>query len=506
MIDPANASTVQANARRRRLWLHVLRVLWVVAAVLSVQILLLGIPPAYTQLSTLCVEQDCPSYRIVPQGMAALEDLGWTLHGYAVYNIVLVVITTLIALGVSVVIFRSRPRDPMALYTAVTLLLVVSFLGEYGDVLPLVHPAFEAIAAVGYLLTLFMFVGLFYIFPDGRFVPRWSKWVFLAWFAVPIIAISLVFADLLDAYLPYGVLLTGPLLLTCVVAPIIRYRRADPMERQQLKWTLFGLIQLAAVMILLVEVGPLVFPALDMAGTLANAVGSLIEMISLSLLSVSIGFAVLRYRLWEVNLLLNRTLVYVPLTSILAVVYAITLRVSEKLFVSVAGEQPQAVAVFTTVVLTTTFSPIRNMLQSGVDRYFKEPPDPLKPLRQLEKDVTEVVSVLHHPQVLQRMVEHAVAATQASGGALYLTGEEGERLAFATADFDANSQATPVCLNLVQDAQADAGETRGRLVLGPRRDGTAHDDAVCAVVQASSARILQNLHLVSELHNRRSRA
>src|SRR5690606_13130305 len=126
------------------------------------------------------------------------------------------------------------------------------------------------------------------------------------------------------------------------------------------------------------------------------------------------------------------TLVYVPLTSILTVIYSTSMAVSQRLFTTATGEQSQAVAIFTTIVLTTTFSPIKNSLQSAVDKYFKEAPGQLKKLKELDKQVTQVVLALDQQSLAQRIVETIVEAHRAHGAALYL--KEGKKiiLAYAT--------------------------------------------------------------------------
>lgn len=69
---------------------------------------------------------------------------------------------------------------------------------------------------------------------------------------------------------------------------------------------------------------------------------------------------ILRYKLWNVDILINRTLVYVPLTSVLAGIFAVTMTITQKIFVSATGEGSEFATVITTLVLTTTITPIKN--------------------------------------------------------------------------------------------------------------------------------------------------
>src|SRR5690606_25456886 len=152
------------------------------------------------------------------------------------------------------------------------------------------------------------------------------------------------------------------------------------------------------------EILPRLAPAVKGEGSLADVVVTLLNFISLAALPVMMGMAVLRYRLWAVDILINRTLVYVRLTSLLTVIYTTSISFSQKLFATVAGDQSPAVAIFTTIILTTTFTPLKNTLQGWVDHYFKEPPDRLKGLKDLEKRLFQVVDVLDRRSVARQVV------------------------------------------------------------------------------------------------------
>lgn len=167
--------------------------------------------------------------------------------------------------------------------------------------------------------------------------------------------------------------LTAPMVLTAlpltVAASVVRFHRGSAIERQQLRW--FG----AAVAFTATTL------VLSIPGTPLSEVGWLLTVLSFSLIPVAIGIAVLRYRLYGIDLIINRALVYVPLTAIVAGIYAATVALSGRLLAA-AGLSSDGAIVLTTLVVVVVFTPIKNAVQGTVDRRFEvgprapEPPVP----------------------------------------------------------------------------------------------------------------------------------
>lgn len=144
-----------------------------------------------------------------------------------------------------------------------------------------------------------------------------------------------------------------------IAAVIIRYRRGDSIERQQQRWFLAAVV-LAAL--------PL---ALSMTPGIGGPGMLLVAALGLFLVPVSVGIAVLRYRLYEIDHLINRTLVYVPLTALLAGLYAATVTLLQRVFQSVTGDRSDAAVIISTLILASVFTPVRKWLEGIVDRRFK---------------------------------------------------------------------------------------------------------------------------------------
>jgi hypothetical protein len=485
---------MEAKPRPRRRWLnYALQALWIVAAIFIVQLFILSIRPGYAELMRVCTEPECPSGQLTAEGLASLDRLGISLNAFAIIRIIFVFTLAAIYATVSLLIFRAKRNDTVALYTALVLLLYGAFVSDYVDVLRNVQPWLVDLIDIIPGVTLIAFAILCYIFPDGRFVPRWTRWAAWGWVAAPVIMIIATIYDSFEMVEgPISVFLLV-LLATCIIAPVYRYRRlSSRSQRQQLKWVLFGLAQMLCTLLIVVELLPLIFPQLDVTGTLPNIVSNLFQSVSLCLFPITIGIALLRYRLWNVDLVINRTLVYIPLTSILTVIYTTSLAVSQRIFVTATGEQSQAVAIFTTIVLTTTFSPIKNALQTYVDRNFKEAPGNLKELKELNKQVAQVVQALDHKSLAQRAVETIVNAHNARGAALYVREEGKMVLAYATPDWVWAEGEVSILL-------ADDDEVYGRLLLGQRNDRDDYALDEVEDIRDTTLALVRNMHKLTTM-------
>jgi len=162
-----------------------------------------------------------------------------------------------------------------------------------------------------------------------------------------------------DAAINAGIL---ALIVLGVGAVIVRYRRGDAVERQQQRWFL------AAVAV----------AALPLAVSIVPGIGGpaaiLVVALGLMLVPMAVGIAVARYRLYEIDHLISRTLVYVPLTALLAGLYAATVALFQRLFQSLTGDKSDAAIVISTLILASLFTPMRKWLEAIIERRFKPAP------------------------------------------------------------------------------------------------------------------------------------
>jgi hypothetical protein len=209
-------------------------------------------------------------------------------------------------------------------------------------------------------------VALVALFPDGRFVPRWTRWLIL-------LSVALVATTL---YLPlayWGTPLVV-MLLGAIYAQVFRYRHVStPAERQRTKWVLFGFLIWWLLMMVL-GVPYLLELNLPSGSPLPwwTHLGSVGWWLTLTIVPLSLSIAVLRYRLYDIDVVINRTLVYGSLTLTLLLVYLGSVTTLQYAFRALSGhaELPQPTIVVSTLVIAALFNPLRLRIQAFIDRRF----------------------------------------------------------------------------------------------------------------------------------------
>jgi hypothetical protein len=329
-----------------------------------------GLPAEYTHYHNLCGGSGCGGpWQLEPSEVGALERLGFSVGFYALYNVAIEVVQMLGFWGVGVFVFWRKSDTRMALFMS---LMLVSFgpIGFGNNTLYALgnsNPAWWL--PIRFMLTLafLSFFVSFYLFPDGRFVPRWTRVLVVV---LVLYQILYSFFDLLPDLL-YGLLVLCQL-GTLVFAQIYRYVRVSgPVERQQTKWVVFGLT--AAIAIFVVNgLAGLVFlepGQLGVSGMLFTLGSRTVLNLSLLLIPLSIAIAILRYRLWDIDVIINRALVYGTLSAVLAAVFAITDTLLLPLLLrSLLGEDdPSLNAVIAALIIAVIFEPLRRRIKAGVN-------------------------------------------------------------------------------------------------------------------------------------------
>jgi hypothetical protein len=364
MVEMSASASPSSTVPRPR-WLLVARLAWVAVAVVALGRFVTGVPLRYDQLAQ-------PSAGV----RAALAQMGLSPGGYALYNVALDAVFVSVFAAVAVVIFWRRSDDPVALLVATMLvvwgplngLLVLTPGAARGEIGPLVELTLDRVPTfVGYVAWMLFF----YLFPSGRFVPRWTRWLALCWV---LFVGSWSFTPFGPPTWPLAIFSVCVLVLwgSFPVAQLYRYARvSDPIRRQQTKWVVYGVaVAVAGALATIFTVGA----AVDLR---PEEVGK--RMLSMFLmdafmlaLPISIGIAVLRSRLFDIDVVINRTLVYGSLTLMLALVYFGGVATIQSLFRALTGQErlPQLAVVASTLAIAALFDPLRRRIQSFIDRRF----------------------------------------------------------------------------------------------------------------------------------------
>jgi hypothetical protein len=213
----------------------------------------------------------------------------------------------------------------------------------------------------------------FLTFPDGRFVPRWTPLlaaVFLA-FQIPGDLFPKLYSSLPPPLDTLQVLVFFASVLGMIGSQVYRYRNVStPGQRRQTKWVVFGTT--LAISLLLATFAPLFFFMREAGGTspfLLLLIGGVLPLITL-LIPLSVGIAMLRSGLFDIDLVINRALVYGPLTVSLVLVYLVSVVGSQRLLSPLVGEGNQLAVVASTLAIAALFNPLRQRVQGFVDRHF----------------------------------------------------------------------------------------------------------------------------------------
>jgi hypothetical protein len=229
--------------------------------------------------------------------------------------------------------------------------------------------AISQLLALGGPLALAFAPFLFLLFPTGGLPSR--RWRTVAWIAAAsgtvLFALNLVFASpekvggAITAIVVAAVLVLFAAIVLSAISLVVRYRRAGGVERQQLKW-----FALAAVLAAAYIVGELLSLDRQLGGTL----WALLDVTTSMAIYVAIGIAIMRYRLYNIDLILNRALVYGPLTATLALLYVGGVVGLQSVFRAITGQESTLAVVASTLVIAALFGPLRRQVQAFVDRRF----------------------------------------------------------------------------------------------------------------------------------------
>jgi signal transduction histidine kinase len=334
---------------------------WLSVVVPALVLFIAALPLRYTQLTH-------------PVGVlrVSLEHMGLPLGFYAVGMLLLEILFVGTYCATALLLFWRKSSDWMALLVGLFLVVFgLNFpppLQLLADRQPLVDLFVTLVAAFAYICL----DGLFFLFPDGRFVPRWT-WFMLVGVALLEIPFNLPLSSPFSIWHWNSLLVVSIAVSEFVVpvwAQIYRYRRiSNTRQRQQTKWVVYGVSVALITAIAVRGVAGLLFPEIGQNSSFNNVVDDpvlyALMLLILLLIPLSFGIAILRSHLWDIDILINRTLVYGALTASIVGIYM--------LVVVLLGQLLQAngnlfISLLATGFIAVLFQPLRERLQSLVNR------------------------------------------------------------------------------------------------------------------------------------------
>jgi hypothetical protein len=399
----------QRHTDRNRRWFLVARIGTLAFTLLALGLFLFSLPAYYAQLRTPCSDSlsICPNSQLTVGLALAVQHAGLSLSAYAALMTIITILSALICIPVAILLLWSRSTNWMALLVAVFLVFTgtvnpmpIRFLGKEPTLATILHLLYWLLAFTS--LTL-----VFLLFPNGRFVPRRTRWIIMTIAILSILIGIIALPSHSKVFDLISDIIWITFYITAIVAQVYRYWRVSTsIERQQTKMVLFVLTWFLLYLLVTSSL-QLLFPSLWHSDSLFTLITNNIGSSFFPLLfSLALGLAVLRYRLYDVDLLINRTLVYGSLTTILLLIYLLLVFVGQHLLVSFIGRNDAAVLVVSTLVVAALFQPLRHHIQQLIDRRF------YRRKYDAAKVVAAFSSTLRNEVDLPTLSEHLLAVVQ----------------------------------------------------------------------------------------------
>jgi hypothetical protein len=360
-----------SNTILRPPWLNLARALWILCAVVTALLFVVGGIGFFGNAFLSCTTPDavCGPWQVSAEDLVLAQQLGMPVAFMQFMYFFNGVFPKLAFYAMGVLIFWRRSDDWVALLLSA---MLVGFALE-GIVVSGVLALFQGIL---YFAITIIFLALPFIFPNGRWIPRWTLW-----FAVPIIFFGAL-GGLIPVVAPflnqdvYAFALLFPFLLWFLLggyAAVYRYRRvSNARERQQTKWVMAGVLGTFVIFIPFTIIAIFFPPSQPSAERLAVVFLFYIPIgfLSYVFIPVSIAISILRYRLWDIDILIRRTVTYAVVVALLGVVYFGSVVLLQRIFAGIIGTESEIITVLSTLAIAALFVPLRNRIQDAIDKRF----------------------------------------------------------------------------------------------------------------------------------------
>jgi hypothetical protein len=401
--------------------LGISRLIWSLVFAVAGGTFLYSLPTYYQMLMTPCTGDYCLPMQPPEAFAQAMARLGWPLQWFAAWNVLIVTTLALSYGAFAVLLLWRRSTERSVWLFSLILLLIGTFLPAAVDVLGIIHEFWFYFINFMNSIMWISLVLLFYIFPDGRFVPAWS-WLGM----LPLVALraSLFLPLSFPIAIENWPSFVEPILVSiifgiCIFAQVYRYWYVStPLQRQQTKWIVFGLV-LMAVQLLIISLGlepHLTDSASPTMHVLVSVAMGFLWLIIFLTLPITVTIAILRYRLWDIDLLIRRTLIYATLTISLALLYFGCVVFLQLLMWQVPiVSQSYLVTVVSTLIVAALFAPLRERVQLEINQRFYRvrilflAANPLNTDRlRLDEEVRTIDETLHLAEFRNRfdLVQH----------------------------------------------------------------------------------------------------
>ena len=462
------STTTLTRPSAEPLWLMLAHVLQILVICLTIGLFIASIPINYEQRATVCRAEPCPPERLTAASEQALNRIGLSVDSFASLTIALDILVAVTFTICAIIIFVRKPNDILTIFVTVMLITfgAATFSGGIAGI-GVAYPHMDWLVQSIALLGNCSILAFLFVFPNGRFTPRWTVIVIVLYLLlqVPRYYIPGSSLNLVDTNpVVYNLLFVGTN-LGGLATQIYRYRKVSNLiEKQQTKWVVYGLTLCIGGYMLIRGIS---FTLADPKGSgLPILIGlSFAAIFFILLLPLSITIAVLRYRLWDINPIINRTLVYGALSASTIAFYVFAVGFFSNYF-----QQSRAnfiLSFLATGVIAFVFEPLRERLQRAVNRLmYGERDDPATVLSRLSQRIDSAIAP---DSILPTIVETLTQTLRLPYAAITLYEKNGEPRIISSL-----GQPPSELMHLPLTYQS---ERVGELTLAPRAQGESFSSA-----------------------------
>lgn len=345
--------------------------IWIIVTVLHLALFFVVLAVDYSQMLIPCegtasIEGVCNVLAVSSLEVDVLSSWGLGLQHYAIIMIIAPIITLLAYLPLGFLILWRQGASQLGLTVSLTMIVIPVYMYIGNVAWEVIDPKLflpgQIISIIGpTILILFL-----YLVPNGRFSPSWAYIPLIIFLLLAILAVADSIVSFSETIAFFIGITAFAMIVLGIAFQIHRYfRDSTPLERQQMKWILFAIVFFFAAFILWI----LVFDVLAIPSgpprLFANVLGFFISEFLLTILPISIGMAILRYGLWNIDIAINRSLVGVVVTGILLIIFV----PSVFLIQGVLGAENTVVSFFVSAAIPALiFNPTRKRVRQFIDR------------------------------------------------------------------------------------------------------------------------------------------
>ncbi|WP_219643266.1 GAF domain-containing sensor histidine kinase [Cohnella sp. CFH 77786] len=451
----------------------------------GIVLFVISVPIFYVELRDHCVGlAECTAFYDTAPTPEWLRAHGMTTVAFASAYTALYTLFGLVYISVGVLIFRYKSKEFVGLMAAVALVTQGYMFASLPMYLLKTHPSVALLIQIVQVFSFASLMTLYYVFPNGRFDPRWTRYVLL-FILIPGTLRTLFPDTVLDLqFWGRNLFLAWTMcwMVSLLAVQIYRYRKVlNPVEKQQAKWAFFGMFTGIVFLLSITLVFVFKADALNRNPLLMFSMDALLDF-GMMLIPVTLLIALLKRRLWDIDALVNRALVYGALSLFVIAVYVVGVWYVGTVFRSASNLISSLIA---TGLIAVLFAPLKEFLQRRVNRLiYGHNEDPLSVLGTLGRRLENPLSPQESLKVVVRTVKEALKLPYAG----LSIARDGELLTIA--EDGTPPEGEPVRLPLVH-----RGEKLGELLAAPRSPGesfTASDRRFLDMLVRQAGAVVQS--------------